>query len=167
MVDATAVAVGLDVHKVSIRLAAVRADELLEERTLAYDVEAVERAVGRWPGARVCYEAGPTGCGLYRHLVACGIACDVVAPGSVPARPGDRVKTDRRDARKLARLHAGGLLDAIWCPTSSLRRCAISFARARTRGWIGCAIAIARRSSCCVTSGGCPASRGASSGASG
>ncbi|HEY3019461.1 MAG TPA: transposase, partial [Solirubrobacteraceae bacterium] len=103
-------------HKSSVRLAAVHADELLDERTLPYDVEAVARSVSRWPGARVCYEAGPTGFGLYRHLVARGIACEVVAPGSVPARPGDRVKTDRRDARRLARLHAGGLLEAIWVP---------------------------------------------------
>jgi transposase len=120
MVDATAVAVGLDVHKASIRLAAVRADELLEERTLPYDVEAVERSLSRWPGARVCYEAGPTGFGLYRHLVERGVNCQVVAPGSVPARPGDRVKTDRRDARKLARLHGGGLLEAIWVPDPEL-----------------------------------------------
>ena len=111
------VSVGLDVHAASIRLAAVRADELLEECTLAYDHEAVERVIARWPGARACYEAGPTGFGLARHLNGCGIACDVVAPGLVPVRPGDRVKTDVRDARKLARLHAGGLLVAIYVPT--------------------------------------------------
>jgi len=120
MLDATAVAVGLDVHKSSVRLAAVRADELLEERSLPYELETIERVVGRWPGARVCYEAGPTGFGLHRHLVAAGVDCVVVAPGSVPSRPGDRIKTDRRDARKLARLHAGGLLDAIWVPDPEL-----------------------------------------------
>jgi transposase len=120
MVDGTRVAVGLDVHKSSIRLAAVRADELLGERTLPYDPLAVERALVRWPGARVCYEAGPTGFGLYRHLIARGVACEVVAPGSVPSKPGDRIKTDKRDARKLARLHAGGLLDAIWVPDPEL-----------------------------------------------
>jgi hypothetical protein len=118
MVDSTTtVAVGLDVHARSIRLAAVRADELVEERTLAYDEEAVERLLRRWPSVRCCYEAGPTGFGLYRHLVGRGIDCAVVAPGLVPQRPGDRVKTDPRDARKLARLHAGGLLEAIlWVP---------------------------------------------------
>ena len=57
----TTVHVGLDVHAASIRLAAVRADELLDERTLPYDHEAVERAVLRWPRVRCCYEAGPTG----------------------------------------------------------------------------------------------------------
>ncbi len=114
------VSVGLDVHAASIRLAAVRADELLEERTLPYDHEAVERQLARWPGARCCYEAGPTGFGLYRHLAGRGIACEVVAPGLVPMRPGDRVKTDPRDARKLARLHAGGLLEAIHVPSVEL-----------------------------------------------
>jgi transposase len=116
----TTVAVGLDVHARSIRLAAVRADELLEERTLPYDEEAVERVLRRWPGVRCCYEAGPTGFGLYRHLVERGIDCAVVAPGLVPQRPGDRVKTDSRDARKLARLLAGGLLEPIHVPSSQL-----------------------------------------------
>ncbi len=68
----TTVAVGLDVHARSIRLAAVCADELLEERTLPYDEEAVERVLRRWPAARCCYEAGPTGFGLYRHLSGAG-----------------------------------------------------------------------------------------------
>src|SRR5437867_10251219 len=107
MFESTAVTVGLDVHARSIRLAAVRADELLEERTLSYDEEAVERALRRWPRVRCCYEAGPTGFGLQRFLVERGIDCQVVAPGLVPQRPGDRVKTDSRDARKLARLLAG------------------------------------------------------------
>ena len=113
----TTVAVGLDVHARSIRLAAVRADELLEERTIAYDEEQVERLLRRWPSVRCCYEAGPTGFGLYRHLVGRGIDCAVVAPGLVPQRPGDRVKTDPRDARKLARLLAGGLLEPIHVPS--------------------------------------------------
>ena len=117
MYDSTTVTIGLDVHARSIRLAAVRADQLLEERTLPYDEEAVERVLRRWPGVRCCYEAGPTGFGLYRHLVERGIDCAVVAPGLVPRRPGDRVKTDSRDARKLARLFAGGLLEPIHVPS--------------------------------------------------
>src|SRR6266498_4044463 len=120
MYDSTTVAVGLDVHARSVRLSAVRADELLEERTLPYDEEAVERTLRRWPGVRCCYEAGPTGFGLYRHLVERGIDCAVVAPGLVPQRPGDRVKTDPRDARKLARLLAGGLLEPIHVPSREL-----------------------------------------------
>src|SRR5512132_3385579 len=117
MYDSTTVTVGLDVHASSVRLAAIRGDELLDERTLPYDQDAVERALRRWPQVRCCYEAGPTGFGLYRHLVERGIACQVVAPGLVPTRPGDRVKTDPRDARKLARLLAGGLLEPITVPS--------------------------------------------------
>src|SRR6185503_10819332 len=120
MIESTTVTVGLDVHARSIRLAAVRADELLEERTLPYDEEALERLLRRWPVVRCCSEAGPTGFGLYRHLTERGIDCSVVAPGLVPQRPGDRVKTDPRDARKLARLHAGGLLEAIYVPSAEL-----------------------------------------------
>jgi transposase len=120
MIESTTVTVGLDVHARSIRLAAVRAEELLEERTLPYDEEAVVRLLGRWPAVRCCYEAGPTGFGLYRYLVERGIECAVVAPGLVPQRPGDRVKTDPRDARKLARLHAGGLLEPIHVPSPAL-----------------------------------------------
>src|SRR5213082_4049187 len=117
MDESTRVTIGLDVHERSIRLAAVRADELLEERTLPYDEEPLERLLRRWPGVRCCYEAGPTGFGLYRHLVGRGIDCAVVAPGLVQPRPGDRVKTDSRDARKLARLFAGGLLEPIHVPS--------------------------------------------------
>jgi transposase len=120
MNESTKVAIGLDVHASSIRLAAVRGEEVLEERTLPYEHEAVERAVRRWPRARCCYEAGPTGFGLYRHLVDRGLDCVVVAPGLVPQRPGDRVKTDPRDARRLAQLHAGGLLEPIHVPTAEL-----------------------------------------------
>jgi transposase len=120
MYDSTTVTIGLDVHASSVRLAAIRGDELVDERTLPYDQETVERALRRWPQVRCCYEAGPTGFGLYRHLVERGIACQVVAPGLVPTRPGDRVKTDPRDARKLARLHAGGLLEPIWVPSPEL-----------------------------------------------
>jgi transposase len=120
MHESRTVTVGLDVHARSIRLAAIRADELLEERTLPYDEEAVERVLRRWPAVRCCYEAGPTGFGLYRYLVERGIDCAVVAPGLVPQRPGDRVKTDPRDARKLARLLAGGLLEPIHVPSPEL-----------------------------------------------
>src|SRR5947209_1202105 len=120
MSESMTVTIGLDVHAASVRLAAVRGDELLEERTLPYGHEGVERALRRWPRVRCCYEAGPTGFGLYRHLVERGIACDVVAPGLVPQRPGDRIKTDPRDARKLAQLHAAGLLAPIQVPAPQL-----------------------------------------------
>lgn len=101
-------------------MAAIRDDEILDERTLPYDHEAVERVLDRWPGARVCYQAGPTGYGLARHLRAQAIDCEVIAPGLVPTMAGDRVKTDSRDARKLARLHASGLLTTIPIPTPEI-----------------------------------------------
>jgi Transposase len=63
-----------------------------------------------------CYEAGPTGYGLYRQIVALGHECIVVAPSLIPRRSGDRVKTDRRDAQSLARLLRAGELTAVWVP---------------------------------------------------
>jgi len=67
----------------------------------------------------VCYEAGPTGFGLYRLLRCMGVACEVVAPSLIPRAPGDRVKTDRRDCRRSARLHRAGELTAIRVPTEA------------------------------------------------
>lgn len=115
--DRRTVTVGLDVHKASVRLAAVGAGEVLAEQRFEHDHDAVIAAVRRWPQARVCQEAGPTGFGLHRALVAAGIDSVVVAPGLVPSRPGDRVKTDKRDARRLAGLHAAGLLTEVFVPT--------------------------------------------------
>jgi transposase len=65
---------------------------------------------------RFVYEAGPCGYEIYRHLQAQGFHCDVVAPSMVPKRSGDRIKTDRRDARNLARLYRAGELTAIYVP---------------------------------------------------
>jgi transposase len=81
---------------------------------------AIERLVRKlerkYAQVHVCYEAGPTGYGLYRQIRALGHACDVIAPSLVPTRPGDRVKTNRRDAVTLARLLRAGELTAIWVP---------------------------------------------------
>jgi transposase len=74
------------------------------------------RRLGRRDQLRVCYEAGPTGYGLYWLLTGWGVQCDVVAPSLVPSKPGDRVKTNRRDAEKLARSHRAGDLTAVWVP---------------------------------------------------
>lgn len=107
---------GLDVHAASISVAIVCGDDLLSEVRLPYDPERVACELRRYGVARVCYEAGPTGFGLARHLREAGLECDVVAPGLVPKRATDRVKTDRRDARKLAMLYQGGLLTPVWVP---------------------------------------------------
>jgi len=65
---------------------------------------------------RVAYEAGPTGYALHRQLAAMGIDCMVVAPSLIPKQPGNKVKTDRRDALKLARLLRSGDLTPVWVP---------------------------------------------------
>jgi len=98
--------VGLDVHARSVVAAAIDGvtGELFRSRlTPAYDD--VGSWVGRLPGpVAVAYEAGPTGFGLYRHLSAAGIRCEVVAPSKLQKPAGDRVKTDAKDALHLARL---------------------------------------------------------------
>ena len=91
---------------------------------MSSDPSLVEGALRRVGVVACCYEAGPTGYGLARHLSAAGIRCDVVAPGLVWRQPGDRVKTDPRDARRLAAQFAGGMLEAIFVPpveTEALR----------------------------------------------
>jgi transposase len=74
----------------------------------------LEKRHGR--GLHFCYEAGPTGYGLYRQLTKLGHRCTVVAPSLIPRKPGDRVKTNRRDAQQLARLLRAGELTAVWVP---------------------------------------------------
>ena len=76
----------------------------------------VRKLAGRYERLHFCYEAGPTGYGLYRQIVALGHECSVVAPSLIPQRSGDRVKTNRRDAQSLARLLRAGELTAVWVP---------------------------------------------------
>lgn len=86
------------------------------------EVEAIKRLVkklGPIEQRRVCYEAGPTGYGVYWQLAALGVSCEVVAPTLVPVKPGDRVKTDRRDALKLARSYRSGDLTPGWVPDAT------------------------------------------------
>jgi transposase len=113
--------VGLDVHKatVSIAVADVQGGEARCVGTVANEVSAIRtvlRKLGAPGEVHVTYEAGPTGYGLYRWLVAQGYPAQVIAPSLIPRRAGDRVKTDRRDARMLARLARAGELTAITVP---------------------------------------------------
>jgi transposase len=115
--------VGLDVHKDSIDVAIAEGGGNREVRhcgTVGGDLAALDKAIRRLRsrGAvlRVVYEAGPCGYEIYRHLTREGIDCVVVAPSLVPKRSGDRVKTDRRDALTLARLHRAGELTAVYVP---------------------------------------------------
>jgi transposase len=110
--------IGLDVHKDSISIAVASSDgkpaESLGE--VPNDAAAlIKRLLKLGPAGslRCCYEAGPTGFGLARRLREAGIAGDVVAPSLVPVRPGERVKTDRRDAAKRARFLRSGHLTPI------------------------------------------------------
>lgn len=76
----------------------------------------IQRIAGRFDRVHFCYEAGPTGYGLYRLIRSLGHECTVVAPSLIPRKPGDRVKTNRRDALALARLLRAGELTAVWVP---------------------------------------------------
>jgi len=112
--------VGLDVHAETISAAVAEASgEVKSLGTVANRPEAIRslmRRLGKPESLRACYEAGPTGFTLYWQLTSMGIRCDVVAPTLIPKKAGDRVKTDRRDAEKLARFHRSGELTAVWVP---------------------------------------------------
>jgi transposase len=122
--------VGFDVDTEKIAVAVAEAGTEGEVRslgTIPNEEESVRRLVKKLGPAsrlRVCYEAGPHGYGLYWLLSGLGVHCDVVAPTLVPVKSGDRVKTNRRDALKLARSYRGGDLTAVWVPdaeTEALR----------------------------------------------
>ena len=115
--------VGLDVHAESIAVAI--AEPTGEVRSLgqvpnrAESIRKLIRKLGPAESLRACYEAGPTGYVLYWQLTSLGVPCEVVAPTLVPTKAGDRVKTDRRDAEKLARCHRAGDLTAVWVPDAA------------------------------------------------
>jgi transposase len=84
----------------------------VEDRPLPI-ARTIKRLAERYDRLHVCFEAGPTGYGLYRQVKALGYACLVVAPALIPKRLGERVKTNRRDAVTLARLHRAGELTRV------------------------------------------------------
>jgi transposase len=115
--------VGLDVHADTIAVAV--AEESGEVRSLGIipnRPESVRKMIGKLGPVgklRCCYEAGPTGYVLDWQLTQLGVACEVIAPSLVPTKSGDRVKTDRRDAEKLARCYRAGELTAVWVPDAA------------------------------------------------
>jgi hypothetical protein len=115
--------VGLDVHAETIAIAV--AEPGGEVRSLGVipnredSVRKLVRKLGPVEELRFCYEAGPTGYVLYWQLTRMGAKCEVVAPTLVPVKSGDRVKTDRRDALKLARNYRAGELTPVWVPDAA------------------------------------------------
>jgi len=134
--------ISLDVHKLSIVAATLPPvggqPEVEQIETTRVAIRRFIERRGGPEGLAVCYEAGPGGFDLLRVLTELGVACDVVAPSLIPVRAGDRVKTDRRDAKKLVRLYRGGQLSFVQPPTPEteglrdLMRCRDDLRCART-----------------------------------
>lgn len=114
--------VGMDVHARSTHAAAVKVvTGEVKRMRFGAGIEAPVAWLGALPGpVHACYEAGPTGFGLYRAAVAAGLRIDVIAPGKTPRGPSDRVKTDRKDAELLARLLIAGQLKPVTVPPAGV-----------------------------------------------
>jgi transposase len=108
--------VGMDVHAETIAVAIAEGRDVRSPGTIPNRTDAVAKLIeklGDPASLRVCHEAGPTGYVLYWQLTRLGVHCDVIAPSLVPKMSGDRVKTDRRDAEKLARAYRSGGLSPV------------------------------------------------------
>lgn len=140
--------VGIDAHKKTLQIAVFDGRSVVSEWELAHDLKAVQRLASKLVRLaaggelRCCYEAGPCGYALKRQLEAAApeLICEVVAPSLIPVKSGDRVKTDRRDARKLAQYLAAGLLTEVRPPSEQdeavrdLTRCRLAMKQELMRG---------------------------------
>lgn len=114
--------VGLDVHAETIAAAVAEPDGKVQFiGTFPNRPESLRKLVKKLGEGelRFCYEAGPTGYALYWELTKLGKHCEVIAPTLIPVKAGDRVKTDRRDAEKLAQCYRAGTLTAVWVPDAA------------------------------------------------
>ena len=144
MADYREAFVAFDVAKIKHAVAVAdsgRAGEVrflgeIENRPVTIE-RTIRKLAKRYDRLHVCFEAGPTGYGLYRQVGDLGHDCMVVAPALIPKRSGERIKTNRRDAVTLARLHRAGELSAVWVP---------DIVHEAVRDLVGCAAGRSRRS---------------------
>ena len=146
----------MDVHKNSISTGFLEpgssspvCDKISSDDDAVWHVVDRLGAGGLW----ACYEAGPTGYELARLLRARGVHCEVIAPSLIPTAPGDRVETDRRDARRLALLLRAGQLSSVRVGPSRRKQCVICAVLATTWSPTAPGRGIGSGSSCCVTVG--------------
>ena len=148
--------VGLDVHAETIAVAVAEpGGEVRSLGIIPNRLESIRKLFGKLAPVqhlKACYEAGPTGHVLYWQLTQLGVACEVIAPTLVPTKAGDRVKTDRRDAEKLARCYRAGELTAVWVPDAAhealrdlvrAREAPRKINSARATGWVNFCSAMA------------------------
>lgn len=114
--------VGMDVHKESVSIVGYKGDEqrpsiIVEKRNREFELRKYFTKLKEKGSLRCCYEAGPSGFSTYRMLEDMGIVCLVAAPGLIPRKPSERIKTDRRDAEMLARNLRAGQLTGVYVPT--------------------------------------------------
>jgi transposase len=147
-----------DVHADTIAVAVAEAGRDGEVRSLGIipnrpnAVRKLVQRLGGTKGVKACYEAGPTGYALYWELQKLGLDAEVIAPTVVPVKAGERVKTDRRDAVKLARCYRAGELTAVWVPAPAHEALRDPGACSRGRQKkISCELVTGSASSCCAT----------------
>ena len=147
--------VGLDVHADTIAVAVAEAGgEVRSLGIIPNRLESIRKVIGKLAPIetlKCCYEAGPTGYVLYWQLAQMGVGCEGIAPSLIPTKAGDRVKTDRRDAEKLARCYRAGELTPGGFRMPTTRRCEIWYEPARRPRKINFVIVIDWGNFCCAT----------------